>query len=558
MTGKPRQAEDTGALKLVFLGGAGEIGMNCLALERGGELLLVDCGVAFPSEQILGVELKIPDLRWVYSRKDRLIGVVLTHGHEDHIGAIPFLLRNADVPVYGTRLTLGLVKAKLEEYHLHKKPRLLPIAAGERRQIGSFDLEFIQTSHSIADVVAIAWRTEQGIILHSSDFKLDPTPVDGKRMDLNKLARLGEEGVLAFLSDSTNVEQEGYTPSEREVGKALFEIFKEAKGRIVVASFASHIHRIQQVVEAASALGRKVLIQGRSMEATSKIANELGYLSFPPTLLIPVQKARSVPPEKLVVITTGSQGEPLSVLSRMARGEHKQLKVIPGDTVVLSSKFIPGNEKAIQNLINDLYRRGAEVFYEKVSEIHCSGHASREELKLVISLVRPKYFIPVHGEYRHLVKHKQLALQMGVKEDRCLVVENGAVVEFDDGAGKVLERMALEPEFLDGNRARVPAHILKGRARLAQAGAIFLSVAIDRERKQVLELKLKTPGALEETENNGLLLEAKGKCEHRLKQLELDRTSAVEIEDQLLAELKRFFKAKFRRRPLVLVSVLLV
>jgi len=555
LTSKLKKAEP-GALRILILGGAGEIGMNCHVYEKDGQVLLIDCGVAFPSDQLLGLELKIPDLRWVYEHKDQVVGIVLTHGHEDHIGAVPFLLQEVDAPVYGTRFTLGLLQEKLDEVRVHRRLKLQEISAGERRQIGNFDLEFIQTSHSIADVVSVALRTEQGIIYHSSDFKLDPTPVDGKRMDLNKLARLGEEGVLAFFSDSTNVEQEGYTPSEKEVGKALMEIFENATGRIIVASFASHIHRVQQVLDAAKSLDRKVLIMGRSMEATTRIAAELGYLSLPGTILVPLQKAKNIPPEKLVVITTGSQGEPLSVLARIARGEHKQLKVIPGDTVVLSSKFIPGNEKAIQNLINDLYRRGAEVFYEKVSEIHCSGHASKEELKLVLSLVRPRYFIPVHGEYRHLVKHKQLAMQMGVKEERCFVVENGAVLEFKEGSARVLERMELMPEFLDANRMRVPSEIIKGRLRLAYAGAVFVSVALDRERNQILELRMRGTGALLEEEDRKMEPEAKARCQARLDSIKGNRPPVSDIENEFRAEMRRFFKARLKTRPMIFVSVI--
>ncbi len=555
MTGKGKTSEETGIIRILLLGGVGEIGMNCMVLEKGGQILIIDCGVAFPSEPILGVELKIPDLRYIYERREQVVGIVLTHGHEDHIGAVPYLLREVDAPVYGTRLTLGLLKEKLQETRIHRKLRFQNISAGERRQIGNFDLEFIQASHSIAGVVSVALRTEQGIILHSSDFKLDPTPVDGKRMDLNKLARLGEEGVLAFFSDSTNVEQEGHTPSEKEVGKALFEIFKNAQGRIIVASFASHIHRIQQVLDAALELGRKVLIQGRSMEATTRIASQLGYLSLPAQILVPVQKAKSIPSEKLVVITTGTQGEPLSVLSRLARGEHKQLKVIPGDTVALSSKFIPGNEKAIQGLINDLYRQGAEVFYEKVSEIHCSGHASQEELKLVLGLVKPRYFIPVHGEYRHLVKHKQLALQMGIKEDRCLVVESGAVLEFRDGSGRVAGRMELEPVFLDANRSPVPEGILKARTRLAYAGAILISIVLEKGTGRILDLKLKAPGVLTEEGDREQLDEVRDRCQARLRMIDAGRKSVEEIEDQLLQEMKRLFKVRLRRRPMVFVLV---
>jgi len=544
-------------VRALVLGGAGQIGLNCIAFEHKGCIILVDCGVDFPEDHVLGVELMIPDFRWVLERKEKLAGIVLTHGHEDHIGAVPFLLRDADVPVYGTRLTLALLQEKLRERKLLKRARLEQVSAGERRKIGEFEVEFIQASHSIADVVAVALRTEQGIIFHSGDFKLDPTPVDGKQMDLNALTRLGEEGVLAFFSDSTNVEQPGYTPSEREVGKALFEIFQKAKSRIIVALFASHIHRIQQVVDAAGSLGRKIVVTGRSMEANTRIAQELDYLAIPSDMLISLGQSRNLPPEKLVVITTGSQGEPLSALSRMARGHHKQLKIIPGDTVIFSSKFIPGNERAIQNLINELYRQGAEVFYETVSEIHCSGHASQEELKLVLGLIRPRFFIPYHGEYRHLVKHKQLALQSGLKEEQCLVVENGALIEFSESRARVVETIKLEPEFLDSARTEVPALILKERLRLAQAGVVFLSVSISKMHKHRLsEVELRAAGLVNEKNVDSLLFEARDKCEQRIDaMLKSGRHTTAEIEDQLRAELKRFFKHCLARRPVSIVSV---
>jgi ribonuclease J len=544
-------------LRVLVLGGAGEIGLNCFVFEQNGELLIIDCGIDFPEDQVLGVELMIPDLRWVIERKERLAGIVLTHGHEDHIGGLPFLLREAEAPVFGTRLTLGLLQEKLREHKLLKRTRLEQVSAGERRKVGGFEVEFIQSSHSIADVVAIALRTEQGIVLHSGDFKLDPTPVDGKRMDLNALARLGEEGVLAFFSDSTNVEQAGYTPSEREVGKALFEIFEKAPDRIIIALFASHIHRIQQVVDAAQALGRKVLIQGRSMEANTRIAQELGYLHIPSSVLVSLGQSRNTAHDKLVVITTGSQGEPLSALSRMVRGEHKQLKIIPGDTVIFSSKFIPGNERAIQNMINELYRQGAEVFYETVSEIHCSGHASQEELKFVLSLVNPKFFIPVHGEYRHLVKHKQLAVQNGMKPENCLVVDDGTMIEFSEGRARVIDQLELEPEFLDSSRNRVPAMVLKERLKLAQAGVVFVDVAVNKlHRQRQGRVQLQASGVTSEEKDDSLFAEARARCEERVDGLlKSGKYSAEDMDEQLRTELKRFFKHRLARKPVLMISI---
>jgi ribonuclease J len=558
LTHKPRESEKEKApLRVLVLGGAGEIGLNCFVFEQNGELLLIDCGIDFPEDPVLGVELMIPDLRWVIERKEKLAGIVLTHGHEDHIGGVPFLLREAEAPVFGTRLTLGLLQEKLREHKLLKRTRLEQVSAGERRKIGGFEVEFIQSSHSIADVVAIALRTEQGVVLHSGDFKLDPTPVDGRRMDLNALARLGEEGVLAFFSDSTNVEQAGYTPSEREVGKALFEIFKQAPGRIIVALFASHVHRIQQVADAADALGRKVLIQGRSMEANTRIAQDLGYLNIPSQLLVSLNQSKHQPSEQMVVITTGSQGEPLSALSRMVRGEHKQLKIAPGDTVIFSSKFIPGNERAIQNLINELYRQGAEVFYETVSEIHCSGHASQEELKFVLGLVRPKFFIPVHGEYRHLVKHKQLAVQNGLLPEQCLVVDDGALIEFSQGRARVIDKLELAPEFLDSSRNRVPASVLKERLKLAGAGAVFVDAAVNRlHRHRQGRVELKASGVTGEGAGEELMSEARLKCEEKMDgSLKSGKYLREELEEQLRTELRRFFKHRLARKPVLVISI---
>ena len=542
------------SIKVLILGGAGEIGMNSLVIEKNHRLIMIDCGLAFPAEENLGVELKIPDFQWVIERAKNLDGIILTHGHEDHIGALPYLLKHIKPKIYATAFTLELVKEKLREHKLLKKSLLNQIYAGERIKIGEFDMEFIQTSHSIVDGVAVAIHTEQGIILHSGDFKIDPTPIDGKKMDLTTFSRLGEQGVLAFFSDSTNVEQEGYTPSEREVGKALLEIFQQAKGRVIVAVFASHIHRIQQVLDCAHQLKRKVLVYGRSIESTTKIAHRLGYLSYPPNLLVSLSQAQTIIPERLVILTTGSQAEPKSVLRKMASSAHPKLKIIPGDTVVLSSKLIPGNEKAIENMINDLYRLGAEVFYEKVSEIHCSGHAGKEELKLMLELVKPSYLVPIHGEYRHLVKHKELALEMGMKPEQCLVVENGSLIEFKNRKAQIKKSIELVPEFVDDGRREIPAQIVKQRAQMASQGAVFVSLSRNNE-KSSFKLKLKTFGLVPEREYQGLIFEAQKKCGEKIKPLLELNASKEELEKAVKNSVKKFFKKRLGKNPAIIVNI---
>ncbi len=402
------------SLRLLPLGGLGEIGLNMMALECRGDILLIDCGLMFPEAYMLGIDLVIPDISALAGRTADIRGLVLTHGHEDHIGAIPYLLPKLGFPpIFGTGLTLGLLQGKLEEHGLDSAARLERVYPRQQIDLGSFRVEFFRAAHSIVDGVGMAIRTPAGLVVHTGDFKLDQTPVDNQPTDLAALAGYGQEGVLLLLADSTNVEKEGYTLSERVVGEAFAEILPRCTGQVLIATFSSNIHRIQQAVDAAVACGRKILVNGRSMVANIAIARQLGYLYIPDDALIDLRTLRDLPREKVVILTTGSQGEPLSALSRIAMDDHKQVQVQAGDSVILSSKFIPGNEKAITDMINHLYRRGAEVFYESTSEVHVSGHAAREELKLVLSLVRPRYFVPVHGEYRHLVRHAQLAQNNG-------------------------------------------------------------------------------------------------------------------------------------------------
>ena len=412
-------------LKVIPLGGLGEIGLNMMVVEHGPDLLVIDAGLMFPDDYMPGVDLVIPDFTYLKENEDKVRGIILTHGHEDHIGAVPFFLRHFSVPVFGTGFTLGLLEEKLKEHYLINKADLRRIRPGDVTRLGPFSVEYIRVNHSIVDGVGLAIETPEGILLHSGDFRIDPTPVDAQFTDLIRFAHFGGKGVLAFFSDSTNAEKEGYTLSEKDVKKTLEDLFQTSRGRLIVASFASNITRIQQVVSLADKFHRKVVFNGKSMITNVGIAREQGFIHLPEDIEINENQISQLPDEKLVVITTGSQGEPMSALTRMAERRHKGIKIKGGDTIILSSRFIPGNEKAITSVINRLYRLGADVVYEKVSDIHTSGHAKREELKCMLSLVKPRYFVPIHGEYRHMVKHAQIALEMGMADDRVLIAQDG-------------------------------------------------------------------------------------------------------------------------------------
>ena len=398
---------------LTFLGGLGEIGLNLMTVETAEHLVVVDAGLMFPEDHMLGIDIVIPDFSYLRERRDKLTGLVLTHGHEDHIGAVPFLLKEMPLPVYGTPLTLALLKEKLREHGLLNDAELREIHPREPLTLGPFEFEFIPVPHSIVDGVGFALRTPQGVLIHSGDFKVDQTPVVGEAMDLNRFAHYGEQGVLALLSDSTNAERPGYTMSEREIGDTLEGFIRDAPGRVIIAVFSSHIPRLVQIVRLAAKHGRKILFNGKSMLTNTRIAKELGYLEIPPGMEINVGDLKNLPPAETIIVTTGSQGEPMSALARIALEAHKKIHIRKGDLVILSSRFIPGNERAITTVINNLYRLGAEVVYKQVADIHTSGHASQEELKLLLNLTRPRYFIPIHGELRHLIKHQHLARAVG-------------------------------------------------------------------------------------------------------------------------------------------------
>lgn len=553
-----RNVSSSDPLQVIALGGLGEIGLNMMVFETRDQLLVVDAGLMFPEDYMLGIDLVLPDFSYLKPRKSQVLGIILTHGHEDHTGALPYLLPEIPVPVFGTRLTLGLVRDKLQEFNLHGKTELVETAAGRILELGPFRVELIPTSHSIADGVGLAIQTPAGTVIHTGDFKLDPTPVDGRRIDLNAFARYGDQGVLALFSDSTNVEQEGYTPSEREVGRVLDEVFHNAPGRIIVAAFASNIHRIQQVLEISARFGRRVVIHGRSMESSTRIAAELGYLHLPADLIADLDRLDRIPEDRLVVLTTGSQGEPLSALARMARDEHKQIRIKRGDTVVLSSKFIPGHEKAIHHLINELYRRGAEVIHEKVSEIHVSGHASQEELKLMLGLVRPRYFVPIHGEYRHLVRHIQLAAQMGLPPENCLLAENGDIISFDAEGGFLAGRVPTGRILVDGKGVGdVGDRVLRERRILGEDGVVVAAVLVEQNTLALRgEVRLESRGFIFEEESRELMQLAQEHLTEVLNRLPPERRVSVEaLQEEIRLTLRRFFKKAILRRPEVVPMV---
>jgi ribonuclease J len=467
-------------LSVIPLGGLEEIGLNMTVMEYGGDMIIIDAGLMFPTEDMLGVDFVIPDFTYVLENRDKVRGIFLTHGHEDHVGALPFLLKEIKVPVYGTPLTIGLVREKLKEHKLEDID-LQTVNPRDIVQSGAFTLEPIRVTHSIVDGVAYGIRTPAGLVVHTGDFKLDPTPVDGKLMDFHKFSEYGENGTLLLLSDSTNAERGGFTFSEKEVRRAFEEIFSEAKGRIIIATFASNIHRIQQVIDVAVMFGRKVILSGRSMVANAQIALDLGYLRIPAETWLKLEDLKNLNDSEVVIVTTGSQGEPMSVLSRIATDEHKQIKIKEHDIVILSAKVIPGNEHSIGNIINHLFRRGANVIYEKVSEIHVSGHASKEELKLMLNLVRPKYFMPVHGEYRHKFYHARLAEKIGIPKENIFNLENGDVLEVSEEEARKAGKVATGRIFVDGKGVGdVEDMVLRDRRRLAHDGIVIVIISIEK------------------------------------------------------------------------------
>ncbi len=547
-------------LRITPLGGVEEIGLNMTVIECGDDMLVIDAGLMFPEEDMLGVDYVIPDTSYLLENRDRVRAILLTHGHEDHTGALPYLLQELRPPVYGTPLTLGLVRGKLKEHGLEDQVQLVSVKPRDRIRIGVFEIEFIRVTHSIVDGVALGIRTPVGLVVHTGDFKLDPTPVDGQLMDFNRFTQYGEEGTLVLLSDSTNAEKGGFTFSEKEVRRGLERIFSEADGRVIVATFASNIHRIQQVVDVAVKHGRKIFLNGRSMIGNAQIALDLGYLSMPEDTWLHLNRLPHMDDRDVVILTTGSQGEPMSALSRIAVDEHKQIKIKDGDTVILSAKIIPGNERPIGRVINHLFRRGAMVHYEKVSDIHVSGHASKEELKLMLNMVRPRYFIPVHGEYRQLAHHALLADKSGIPRERIFILEDGETVTFNaDGEGFRSGQVSAGRVFIDGKGVGdVGDVVLRDRRRLAHEGLVIVLVQLERESGRVLARpEIISRGFVYEDVSQELLEEARTTLELALMELDADVLSDESmVQSRVRSSLKKFFYKKIERRPMILPLVM--
>ncbi len=544
---------------LIPLGGLGEIGKNMMAVRYGENILLVDCGLMFPEEEMLGIDVVIPDITYLLENKEQLCGIVLTHGHEDHIGALPYLARQLDVPVYGTKLTLGLLQGKLKEQGLSETVDLRVVRPRDEIWIGPFRVELIRVSHSIPDAVALAIHTPVGVLVHTGDFKIDHTPVDGEVTDFFRLAQLGEKGVLVLMSDSTNVERPGYTPSERVVGQTFDETFRHARERIIIATFASNIHRLQQAIIAAHQYGRKVAVVGRSMVNVLSIAHELGYLYIPDGTLVELEEANRLPKNKVVFLSTGSQGEPMSALTRMAWGDHRQVEILPGDTVIISAAPIPGNEKLVARVIDLLFKKGAHVIYENVSGIHVSGHPSQEELKLMINLVKPKFFVPIHGEYRMLRKHAELAQAMGIPPGNIFVAENGQVLEFTRRSGRVAGRVTAGRVLVDGlGVGDVGNIVLRDRRQLSQDGILIVVVTISRDSGLVMAgPDIVSRGFVYVRESEKLLEEAREKVKDALDKCnEQGLSEWGAIKSQVRETLGKFLYEKTRRRPMVLPIIM--
>lgn len=539
-------------LKVIPLGGLGEIGKNITVFEYGEDIFVVDCGMAFPDDEMLGIDLVLPDTTYLTRNKERVKGIVVTHGHEDHIGALPYVLKEVNVPVYGTRLALGLLEYKLEEHGILPNCKLQTVTQGQTIDLGVFKVEFIRSTHSIADAVALAIHTPIGIVVHTSDFKIDYTPISGEPIDLPRFAELGKKGVLLLMCDSTNVERPGYTMSERTVGEAFEEIFVNAKSRILVATFASNIHRIQQVVNAAVKFDRKVAICGRSMINVCRKAIELGYLTIPDEVLVDIERIKNYPSEKLVIISTGSQGEPMSALSRMSAGEHRQVEIIPGDLVVISATPIPGNEKSVSRVINELFKKGADVIYEALADIHVSGHACQEELKLMHQLVNPKYFLPVHGEYRHLKHHAKLAQSLGMEKEMTLIMEIGQVLEINGRSARINGNVPSGKVLVDGlGIGDVGNVVLRDRKHLSEDGLIIVVLTIQKETGNVITgPDVISRGFIYVREAEAFMEEVKQVCKEAV--LKCEGRNWYSKKSIIKETLREYVYQKTKRRPMIL------
>ncbi|PLS84942.1 MAG: ribonuclease J [Actinobacteria bacterium] len=541
-------------MQVVPLGGLGEIGKNMTAVRQESGIVLIDAGMSFPDEEMPGIDLVLPDFSYLREHKDELKGIVLTHGHEDHVGALPYLLREFNVPVYGTKLTLGLVRPKLAEHGI-KKGDLREIKAGDKQKLGGFGMEFINVNHSIPDAVAVALRTNAGLIVFSGDYKIDLTPLEGEPMDLNRCAALGQEGVLAYFGDSTNSERPGFVPSERVVNETFNQVFERAKGRIIVASFASHIHRVNQVVEAAKAHGRLVGVTGRSMIRNVQIARELGYMDLPQAMYVDQRDINKVPDSDIVILTTGSQGEPMAALSRIAAGQHRTIEAGPGDIVIVSAHPIPGNERGVSRTINSLMKRGAEVLYTPLSRVHVSGHAAQEEQKIVLSLLKPKFLVPVHGEYRMQKHHKNTAMSMGIPDENIFILENGEPIEFKAGEAKRLEPVSSGTFLVDaGSVADNSESIMRERQQLSEEGMFIVVARINSKSGELLgPPDVISRGFVDQASQNGLVDDSIKVVTRTLERTAQRRvTDWTELKKAIRKDLAGFLTEKTRKRPIIL------
>ncbi|MCK8816458.1 ribonuclease J [Natroniella sulfidigena] len=547
-----------GSVTVVPLGGIGEIGKNMMAVEVNDEILIIDSGVKFPEDDLYGIDLVIPDMSYLFENRDKIQGVVLTHGHEDHIGGIPYLLKKINVPVYGTKLTLGLLRGKLESHNLLSNSYLKHVYPGHSAQVGSFKVEFIRVNHSIQDACALAVHTPAGPLVYASDFKFDQTPIDGKMADLHKLAELGDEGVLALFSDSTNVEREGFTMSEREVKKTIDEIYEEAERKVIVASFASNINRIQQVFDAAMKYDRKVALSGRSMLNNVQIAKDLGYLDIPEGMLIDLHEVKKLPDHKVVLLTTGSQGEPRAALTRIARGDHRQISIDDGDTVIVSATAIPGNVKAVGRTINQLFKQGANVVYEAVSGVHVSGHASQEELKLMLNLTKPKYFFPVHGEYRHLHLHAKLAETVGVPKENIFIPDLGDKIRLTPEEGQIEGSVKAGRVLIDGlGVGDVGNIVLRDRRVLSENGILMVVVTINSQGKVLSGPDIISRGFVYIRESEQLIEDATKKVEKALSKCEENNVTEWSVlKSEIRDALNNYLYNKIRRKPMILPIIM--
>jgi len=544
-------------LKIIPLGGLGEIGKNLTVFEYEDEIVIIDCGLSFPDEELLGIDLVIPDITYLLNNKDKIKGFFITHGHEDHIGGLPYVLKQINAPIYGTKLTLALIGSKLEEHRILNDCTLNVVKTGDIIEIGNFQMEFIRTNHSIADASSIALHTPVGIIVHTGDFKIDFTPIDGEVIDLPRYAQLGKKGVLLLMADSTNATRPGYTMSEKTVGESLDNLFRKAEGngRIIVATFASSIHRVQQIANASVKNGRKIAFSGRSMERISEVAMSLEYLCIPKEMIIELSDIKKYPNENITIITTGSQGEPMAALTRIAAGNHRSIQLEKGDTVIISSTPIPGNKKAVSNVINDLTQRGAKVIYGQIEDIHVSGHACEQEIRLIHALLKPKYFIPVHGEYRHLLGHAKIAENMGMDKSNIFILEIGNVLEVSRKSAQIVGNVPSGRVLIDGiGVGDVGNVVLRDRKNLAEDGIITVVIAIDRVNKIIISgPDIVTRGFVYVRDSEQLIRDIRRIVTKSVERcLDNNITQWSEIRNTIKREVDTFVYTKMKRKPMIL------